>query len=292
MLRIWHHYQLNDAWDISWTICSSVGLLLLIFIVFAFLKTMQHIHCIFQLSATEGLRHKHESKHFTLYSTLSAIFATISAVFVFSMFPLCAQWECQDTWLGVMYEQVLWNSYFLSKLLLYLIFIGRLFNPQFVRIYRYPKCIQYSLWTLLVVLIITMFAWNIIERIAYPILLYFVVLVVYGTGDCTLSILLLILFFRPIWTRYKVPAIAYISVVRNYAVLSALQLIVAASAQITNLVWFYLYATAAARSTLALYGDAYRVLVMLDCLLLIICIYSGFARQETVYIRIMTSTAI
>ena len=292
MLRIWHHYQLNNTWDISWTICSSVGLLLLIFILFAFLKTVQHIHCIFQLSATEGLRHKHESRHFKLYSTLSAIFAAITAVFTFSMFPVCAQWECQDTWIGIMYEEVLWNCYFLCKLFLYLVFIGRLFNPHFVRIYHYPKCIRYLLRLLLMVLIITMMAWNISERIAYPASLDFIVLVVYGTGDCTLSILLLILFFRPIWTRYNVSAAVYMSLVRNYAVLSALQLIVAASAQITNLVWFYLYATVATRCTLALYGDACRVLMMLDCLLLIICIYSGFAREETVFIRIWISTAI
>ena len=287
MQFIWRHYHFNNAWDISWTICFHLCLMILIFGLIAFIKTMQHIHCI-PTSAEEGFRFKFESKRFKSYSTLSVLLATISAILIFITFPVCSQWQCLETMLGFVYSILWWDSYTLSKIFIYLIFTERLFDSLYIGIYRYPRCIQYALWMLLSALVIVMIANNITValvffRIEYP--LYFIdagILAVYGTTDCTLSISLVILFFRPIWRRNQVSIRNRMSVVRKYAALSGVQLLVTLSYQIalvvTNLLWW----KGASMETIKAYGDIRNVFQMLDCLLLIMCIYLGFARQETV----------
>ena len=289
MLYIWRYYQLNSARDISWSICSSIGLVVLIVILLIFIKTLQHIYCIPQSSADAGLRYKFETKHFNLYSTLSVTLATISALLIFLIFPACTQWTCLDTVLGHMFD-ILWlDSYLLSKVFLYLLFIGRLFNPHYIRLYQYPEYIQYSLWLTLILLIITVFAWNVLialllTGIEYHWSIGIITFTVYGITDCILSISLMILFFRPICMAKTctVSAIWYKFIVRKYARLSALQLTSAVSFQIAVAVANVLRWTEVPWSTLRVYSDIRNVLSMLDCLLLISCIYSGFARQETV----------
>ena len=290
MSHILRHYRFNDPRDISWTISSSLCLVILIVTLFTSLKTLQHIHCIPKSCTNAGFRYKFESRHFKTYSTLFVILATISAISIFSLFPVCSQWQCSDTLIVYMYTLFLWDSYTLCKIFVYLIFIGRLFTPHYIRIYQYPKYIGYLLLILLIILIINMIAFNItpglaLAAIAYPQCIDILINSVYGTTDCILSISLMILFFRPICTRNAVSiSPVYKSIVRKYAVISALQLVVAVSFQIAYLVSHCLYIFGAPIATVRVYADVQNILSMLDCLLLIFCIYSGFARQDTVCI--------
>ena len=285
MSHFLRHYQLSDEWDISWTICSSASLLILIFILFSSIKTLQRICCINQVSAA-GVHHKLETKYFIAYSRISVISATISAILIFSIFPVCSQWNCWHNMLENIYYALWWNFYFLSKLFLYLIFVGRLMNPYFIQIYQYSKFVEYSLWMLLIALIMVMITFNItyglvLSNIQYPSSINIIISAVYGITDCILSISLMISFFRPICNKFS-SANVYRTVVKKYAILSSLQVIVAVSAQAAVVIATLLYWTDASRSTLRVYADIRNVLQMLDCLLLIICIYSGFARQQTV----------
>ena len=289
MSAIWRHYQLNDSWDITWTICSTIGLIILIIILFAFCKTLQHFHCIPESFSNAGYQRKLKSKHIKTYSTLSVIFAAISAIIIFTIFPVCSQWSCSENLLGNIYTILWWSSYCLSRLFLYLIFIKRLFNPLYVRIYCYPRYIEYSLWVLLIMETITIVAWNVtsgftLATIQYPQSVDVICLAVYGITECTLSTSLTILFFRPICNKNAVSTAAYKSLVGKYAAISALQMIIAVSAQLANLMAYYISVTGSGVSveTLRVYGDIKSIVQMLDCLLLIICIYFGFARQETV----------
>lgn len=287
MSRIWRHYQLNDSWDISWTLCSSIGLVILICIFFAAIQSLQHIHCIPKPSVTAWFRYRFETKHFIAYSTLSVLFSTGSAFIIFIMFPVCSQWDCVATVLGYSLNILMVDSYLLSKIFVYLIFIGRLVNPHYIRLYRYPEYIQYSLWMMLTVLIIIAIAWNIkqgllLTEIEYSHSIDITIDTVYGITDCILSISLMILFFRPICTKNTISADEFRSILRKYAGLSALQLTVAVSAQIAFIAANVLWWTGAPLSTQEMYADIRNVLSMVDCLLLIICIYSGFARQPTV----------
>ena len=140
---------------------------------------------------------------------------------------------------------------------------------------------------LLVVLIISLIAYNItlgldLARIQSMKSFDIVIVSIYGIIDCTLSISLTLLFFRPIRMKNAVSTSGHISVVIKYAVLSVLQLMVSVSFQLALMVKYCLYFVAASTVTVRVYSDVQRVLAMLDCLLLIICIYCGFARQPTV----------
>ena len=131
---------------------------------------------------------------------------------------------------------------------------------------------------MLILLIITVSAWNVLlglllTGIEYRSSTENMLFAVYGMTDCIMSISLMILFFRPICTKSTLSVDGYTSIVRKYAVLSALQLVVVA-----NVVQW----TGAPRSTVKLYSDIRNVLSMVDCLALIISMYLGFARQETV----------
>ena len=171
-----------------------------------------------------------------------------------------------------------------------------MFDSLYIGIYRYPRYIRYALWILLSVLIILTIIYNvtlglILFGIGYPRFIDNSIFLVYGITDCALSISLVILFFRPIWKRNQVSVGNHMSVVRRYAVLSGVQLIVTASFQIVFFVTNLLYLSGASIATVMVYADIRNVLSMLDCLLLIICVYFGFARQATVR-RFMRVTSL
>lgn len=294
MSRIFRHLQLNDAWDIIWTICLSISLCILIVTTYLSVRTLQHSHCIYPLfdAVPAVVPRKIGQRHLKAYSTLSVVFATLSAVVSFLVFPVCAQWKCLDTVLGYILDIIFWAFYMMTKIFLYLLFIERLFNPHlYLPIYQYPKYIQYSLWMLVMVLIICLIASNVMNGLVmaefeYPVSIEVACLAVYGIIDCTLSISLLFFFFRPIFSRgagNTVSVDVYMSVVRRYAAVSALQLVVAVSAQIVFGIQCYLVFTLGPLSIIVrVFTDIMNVLQILDCLLLVICIYFGFVRQETV----------
>ena len=286
MSSIFHHFPLNDDWDISWTIGLSIGVCLLI-IIFVSIRTLQHLYCIPVTSGIAGFQRGIEAKHFKLYATLSVVFATISAIITFSVYPVCTKWVCGDNALGIMYAIIFWNIYILAKTFLYLIFVGRLYNPRYRRIYQYSIFVQYVLLALVFITICTMIMFTIMDSldlggIEYPSSIAYVFNAIYGITDSILSLTLMILFFRPIYSRNHVSAVMHKSVVGKYAVLSAVQLIVTISFQVSTLIWYYLHFTKASFVTMKVYLDIRNALQMLDCLLLIICIYCGFIRREAV----------
>ena len=82
--------------------------------------------------------------------------------------------------------------------------------------------------------------------------------------------------------KTAVSATIYMSLLRKYAMLSVLQVVVSVSYQIAFLVECCFYISAASHVTLGVTSDIRNVLQMLDCLLLILCVYYGLAREETV----------
>lgn len=169
-----------------------------------------------------------------------------------------------------------------------MIFIGRLFNPHFLQIYQYSPFVQYLLWTLLTIFMIAMIVYSVdfglfIQGIDYPDFIDDAILSLHLIADCILCVVTMILFFRPICGRRnetpKSPRID-MSVLCQYGIISALQLVSAISFQMSVLVGMYLGNIHAAIDVLSMYRDICGVIQMIDCLLLMVCIYLGFARRE------------
>ena len=102
-----------------------------------------------------------QSKQLKLYSSLCATFATLSAIVSCISSIVCAQWQCWMNSRMYILTILLYNTYALAQIFLYLISIGRLFNPFYARIYEYPKYFQYLLWFLLTIYTMALMALDI-----------------------------------------------------------------------------------------------------------------------------------
>ena len=285
MSHILRHFRFNDELDIIWTICSFFGLCILITTLFTLTLIVQHLYCIPKSDSHASI----VPQHIATYSMLSAVFATFSVILSFAAYIVCTQWSCPQTVLGTTISILLWDTYIWAKLLLYLLFIGRLFNPYHLRIYQYSPCIKHLLWMLLIAMGMTMIVFNIYFGFYFTEFeipsLEIICSAVYVVTDCILAISTMILFFRPICSRrYRnaVSPIVGMSVVKQYCIISVLQLISALSYQIVFVGWFSIEHTHMSVTVWFGYVEFYRVIQMLDCLLIMVCIHLGFVRQLTV----------
>ena len=284
-------FRFDDAADSIWTICVAIGLPIVITIIFLLALVLQHLYCI----PESAIITKTQPKHIKIYATMAVIFATLSAIVTFSMYLVCTCWICGESALGFIYNIFFWSFYSLAKIFLYVIFIGRLFNAHYARIYQYPIFIQCVLWMLLIVLAldivaIYLTAGLLLGGLDYPDTIDYFCGVLYSITDILLSNLCTLLFFRPIcWrnARTAQTGTVYMSVAKRYCIISALQLIAAVSYQLTLVGGMYLYARHVSGIVVKEYKDIIHVIQMLDCLLLIICIYAGFARKRVVCLQII-----
>ena len=270
--------------DIIRKFCLLAALGILVITVLICIQTVVHLHCIPKSSLPAEIPSKIKLKNINQYSSLSITFATLSAVITSSLYLVCTQWSChyiEDTLPMLIYVLSFWNSYFLAHLFLYLIFVGRLFNPHYRRLYLYPESVRYSLWMLLFVMTMIMIEFNIAEGlyfadIEYPESISFACNVFYAVIDITISILTMILFFCPMCRRTNVKSNRTdMSVIKKYGILSTLQLVAAVSFQVSTVGAPYGF------NPIEFWYIA-GMIQMLDCLLLVICIYFGFARKPTV----------
>lgn len=216
-----------------------------------------------------------------VYSALSVTFATLSVIVSFSIFPVCTEWICWYTDRAYVYDICFWTLYTMAKIFMYLLFVGRLFNPYYQRIYQYSKYIQYLLWMMLILLLAVMIDIVIgdvisMKGIEYPKAIDDASIALYGVTDCITATILLILFFRPICKG------VYMSIVKIYAGISALQWSAAVLYQVSFISTIYLYASDASQQVWDVYHNIARVIQLLDCCLLMVCIHIGFARVNTV----------
>ena len=294
MSRISDRLQSHDAVDFIWKFCLYLTLVIVIVTISMCVKIIQHLHCISKSAYSSDTQFNIQLKHVKTYSTFSVTFATLSVIVSFSKYLVCTQWSCVYTALNSIYAIIWWDFYILSKIFLYLIFIGRLFNPHYQRIYQYSKFIQYILWMMLSVLILIGLEFNVIAvllmcGITHPYALDTICTIMYAMCDITISSVTMILFFRPLCRGSILNSNdADVSVIKKYGILSALQLVAAISFQISFMGSIYMSAIDAPVRNWAIYNYTIRTIQILDSLLLMICIHFGFARKQTVCIVIIS----
>ena len=289
---------MRNSEDIIWTIGFFVGLCISVISLFTFTLIIQHLHCIPESSFAADLHPRIEPEHAKAYSTLSVTFATLSVIATLSAYILCTQWPDWYSALARTAFILVLDSYVLSKLFLYLLFIGRLVNPYYQRIYQYPNYIRYLLWMLFCGLLASLIGFNIgwalmVSGIVTKESTDAIWLGIYAVTDSVLSIATMILFFRPICIgiqptdHHQTSTDSDMSVVMTYGTMSALQLFAALSYEMSLLGRVYLASINAPRSVWDPYLNICSVISMLDCLLVMICIYFGFARKRTVCFLIL-----
>lgn len=267
--------------DPIWWICFFTNFGILIIGTHMSIIVLQHLYCIPRLSPVSNVH--------TIYSTLSISFAALCMTVTLSCFPITAVELRPYYKVRAIYSALIVDSYVLSKLFFYIQLILRLFDRHHRTIYDYVQWIQYILWILWSVILLTVIIGN-IGILGFHIpefcIVHVACLFVWLIVDCIMSISTIILFFRPMCSR-KIPFTlgVDITVVRKYAMISALQIIVAVTHEIAFTVWMCseilnYWKMNENQEYLLLLSCA--VLQMWDCLLLVIFIYLVFARQQTV----------
>lgn len=289
MSHISARLQSNDEIDIIWKSCLCVALCILIITIYICVRTILHLNCVPKSAVSSDIRCQIQVRHMKAHCTLSVLFATLAVIIIFSKYLVCSQWSCVSTGLQFMYQIPWWDSYIPAKIFLYLLFIFRLFNPHYRRIYQYPKYVQSVLRTLVFVLVTAAIEFNIasaflIGGFKYPQYIDDICTAVYSISDITISVVTFALFFRPLCQRRMISNQNDLFVIKKYGFLSTLQLIAAISYQSSVLGWLWLEATAASTIVFREFNYICSIIQMLDCLLLVICIYFGFARKQTVCI--------
>ena len=198
MSDILKRFDSKDEEDTIWQICSIISICICGIAIFIFFRTIQHLYCL-PLPVRCCI---FEPKHIKIYSTLSITFAFLSCIINFSMYPVCTVSNC---WTNFTHHfslpiRIFWPFYTLAKIFVYLIFIGRLFNPYYARIHQYSKCIQYLLWIFVWVLVIETIAYKIqdgllLAGIDVPLSVDKVLTAIYSILDVLMSVLCMSLFF-------------------------------------------------------------------------------------------------
>lgn len=286
MSRLADHSNVHNESDIMWVVCAFGGFCIVIATLFTFTLIVLHLYCIPGADPSSSTEPEIGRK----YSVLSAIFAALSVIITFAAYFVCSQWSCWYNDLAVAISMVYWGLYIGAKLFLYLLFLGRLFNPQYRHIYQYHEYTQYVLRALLIVLAMGMIEFTIGNALYLVGIKDFqsldtIRMAVYVITDSILSITINILFFRPFCCRRignSISAEIDRAAVIKYGIISFLQVIASVTYQFSIVVGLYLVLRHVPENTWHSYTYCRDLVQMVDCFLLITCIYCGFARKQTV----------
>ena len=203
---IYQRFELGSVTDIFWVIGSLLALCLLLCSIFTFTMILQHLFCV--KSTTN--KKVHISPKITKICAISCcIFGLICSFAGFSTFPICTEFQCGYNTLGNTYFIINLNSYILSKLFLYILFIQRLFNKYSQKIYKYSKWIktllEFTIFIIFIAIILTTIFAIIIDhyensnKVDALDLSVIIAVNIYVFADFILSGFTLFLFFLPLW---------------------------------------------------------------------------------------------
>ena len=173
----------------------------------------------------------------------------------------------------------------MAKIFLYFILIGRLFNHYFAQIHQYPKYIKYLLYYMLICSIINLINGStcvvlVLTGYARAAAIFYVCIAVGAITDILLSLFCMVLCFRAIFSHNAKTPVFYVSVAKRQGFVAALQALVTISAECGYMLWVFLVLNGAALNVLQDYIYISNIVAMLECMLLMICIYVGFARKS------------
>eukprot|EP01084_Bolivina_argentea_P104403 186941_1 len=289
MSPITKRFEFDTTEDIFWFVGLFIGSLMTCFATFTFTLVIQHLHCIPQDQKSNKKIHI-EPKNTKVYSSFSVTLSLICVWLIFTTYPVCTQWKCEYNTLGNFYYNFILDSYIFSKLFLYFLFVGRLFNPHYKKIYQYPCYIQYFLFIVMSIIFIATIISNIgaffnfhQQTIDKMIIIW---VACYVLADFVLSGITLMLFFIPLCkTSESYPGAIMespsMSIVLKYGIISSFQTITATLYGVSLIVRFIFGWFHSTNSESNSYLDVCSLIQILDMLMTMICIYLGFAKKQT-----------
>ena len=284
-------FALATIADVFWVIGSVLALCLLLFSIITFTAVLQHLFCV---KPSKNKKYHIDPKIIKRCSILCCLFGLICSMAGFSTFPICTSFQCGYNSLGNAYFIINLNSYILSKLFLYILFIHRLFNKYSSEIYQYPKYIKTLLNITIIIIAIaitltTIFAIIIDhhynnDKVDGFDLSVIIAVAIYVIADFLLSGFTLILFFAPLWNMAKVKKQnkqKFVKIIWKYGGISLMQTIISMFYGISLIIRFRMGWYHTAQKIGVSYLDMCMVIQLFDILVTMLCIYIGFVKKET-----------
>eukprot|EP01083_Nonionella_stella_P074117 200889_1 len=225
---------------------------------------------------------------FTRISALSSASLNVLCIlFHCSSFLVCKNLPCGYNTYGAFVYFTTMNTYIISKLFLYSLFIGRLYNEFFKQLYAYSNAILYGLCFMMLLAWWMLIAVNVLVSLHYSQYvnndesidsMSTIAVIIFVCLDASLSVFTLILFVIPLCSRYghklKLSIIKY-TVLSSIAILSST---VCGTLMVYRYYhrWYHPFVMRE-----LVYLDILNSLKCIDCIISLLCIYFGFVSKET-----------
>ena len=221
-----------------------------------------------------------------LSATLSATFSLSCIILLFTTFPICTTFYCGYNFIGNFYFCAVIDTYILSKLMVYTLFIDRIYNDYFRKIYFYSSKILYLLLFMVILVIVTLIIFNTFSALNFQgdsiHLLGKISVIVFISMDITFSLSTLFLFIKPIYSQtnsdqnkqYMKHKIVKYALLSTFAIMSSL--IYEVTYAIRIFTGLYHSDSNASND----YMDISSMLQVMDCVVSMFCVYFGFVERD------------
>ena len=313
---------------VTWSVGFSLGISFLIITFIAYFQVVQQLYCpschCFICSKKQKTRGNSLLSNTDAQTNCTRRLAFVSCTFylftnilVWTSYPICYTYDCDPNRPNRI-SKLRANSYYvagfdaeiIAKCTLYLLFIGRLYTPNFQKIYQYPRRLLYLLWFIVFII------WAMATVVSALFGVYFfsskndlnlgsindinlIYICSIGTFvlmDLVLSLITLYLFIKPLFNYYPSIDLRNDSMrnslfpqkikmrqqIKKYCILSCIAILsstiyafTAIGRQVFKMNWFI-----SGKLEDDIYSIISNMLLMIDSIIAINCIYFGFVNNR------------
>ena len=228
-----------------------------------------------------------------LSATLSATFSLWCAALICASFPICTTYDCGYDFIGNFFYCVVLDTYVLSKISTYTLFIGRIYNDYYKMIYSYSNHILYLLLFMIFIVFITLITLNLASILNFQMHHVFIITIIsvllFTLFDFMLSVCTLFLFIRPLYlysndSKQSPQSHQHMKdQVIKYVLLSIIAIISSLIYEISYSIRVFLgiYHSYSNKTNDEL--DVSSIFQMVDCVISMFCVYFGFVSGKITF---------
>lgn len=280
-------FNIISTADVFWLVGFFFAILAMLIGFILYSLIINRFFCSANSKECKANGPKHSKYRITkLSATLSATFSLSCVVLLVTTFPVCTTYFCGYNFIGNFYFCAVIDTYILSKLMVYTLFIDRIYNDYFKKIYFYSSKILYLLLFMVILVIATLIIFNTFSVLnfqgEYIHLLGKISVVVFVAMDITFSLCTLFLFIKPIYSQtnsnqnkqYMKHKIVKYALLSTFAIVSSLLYELTYAIRIFT--GLYHSDTNASND----YMDISSMLQISDCIVSMFCVYFGFVERN------------
>ena len=207
LVPIKDRFKFKTSDDIIWVICFLLSSLFTFFGIITYILILIEV----RIQCFDDNLNLKIRKFNKILSILESTLIVICSIMTCLTYPVCSVVVCGNNFVGNFLFLFGYNTYIISKICLYGLFIWRVYNNDYQRIKRYPIIIKYILILLLLITILLLFGFN-INSLTFidnyfnwnQKSIFIIVMISLVIVDFITSFVSLYLFLTPIYIYYKI----------------------------------------------------------------------------------------